>query len=136
VKTILFACVHSAGRSQMAAAWFNALVDPTKSKAVAAGTQPAERVHPIVVEAMREVGIDLSSARPQLLTEELVATAAALVTMGCGESCPIAPPGVRRDDWQLPDPKGQPMERVREIRDDVRRRVLAVLAREGWERAQ
>jgi arsenate reductase len=136
VKTIIFACVHSAGRSQMAAAWFNALVDPAKGKAVAAGTQPAERVHPVVVEAMREVGIDLSQAKPQLLTEALVATAGALITMGCGESCPVAPPGIRREDWELPDPKGQPIERVREIRDDIRGRVVALLASEGWERSQ
>lgn len=134
MKTIIFACVHSAGRSQMAAAWFNALVDPAQGRAIAAGTQPGDRVHPVVVEAMKEVGIDLSSAKPQRLTEALVATAAALITMGCGESCPVAPPEVRRDDWELADPKGLPIEQVREIRDDVRGRVAALLDREGWTR--
>ncbi len=131
MKTVVFACVHNAGRSQMAAAWFNALASPSMARAVSAGTAPGERVHPEVLAAMKEVGIDLSSARPQLLTDELAAGATLLVTMGCGEACPVVP-GLRRDDWPLEDPKGKPIERVREIRDDVRRRVVALLAAEGW----
>jgi arsenate reductase len=132
MKHVVFACVHSAGRSQMAAAWFNALADPAKARASAAGTVPADRVHVIVVEAMNEVGIDLSAATPQLLTEALAANAAAVITMGCGESCPVLPPSVRREDWELPDPKGQPIERVREIRDEIRARVVRLITAEGW----
>ncbi len=122
MKTVLFACVHNAGRSQMAAALFNLAADPAKARAVSAGTEPGPRVHPEVLEAMKELGVDLSTARPQKLTAELAAGAALLVTMGCGESCPVVP-GVRIDDWPLEDPKGKPIARVREIRDDVRRRV-------------
>lgn len=133
MKTVLFACIHNAGRSQMAAAWFDALVDPTKARAVSAGTEPGTRVHPEVLAAMREVGIDLSGVAPQKLTEELAATASILVTMGCGEACP-AVPGLRPIDWPLEDPKGKPIERVREIRDEVRDRVVAFLAAEGWAR--
>ncbi len=131
MKTAIFACVHNAGRSQMAAAFFNDMANPSLARAVSAGTRPAERVHPEVVVAMREVGIDLSAARPQLLTPELAAAAHLLVTMGCGDECPVVP-GLRRDDWPLPDPKGQPRERVREIRDDIRSRVWKLLAKEGW----
>ena len=126
-RTVIFACVHNAGRSQMAAAFFNALANPSTSRAVSAGTEPGERVHPVVVEAMREVGIDLQAAVPRLLTPELAKDAAWLITMGCGEACPVLP-GVHRADWPLDDPKGQPLARVREIRDDVRRRVEAFLA--------
>ena len=128
---VLFACVHNAGRSQMAAALFNALADPAKARAVSAGTSPGDRVHPIVVEALREVGIDLSGARPRKLTEELAAGADLLITMGCGDQCPHVP-GLRRDDWPLADPKDQPIERVREIRDDIRARVEALIGAEGW----
>jgi arsenate reductase len=128
---VIFACVHNAGRSQMAAAFFNQLADPGRARAVSAGTQPAERVHPEVVEAMREVGIDLGRARPALLTPELAAGAHLLVTMGCGESCPFVP-GLRREDWQIPDPKGQSLERVAAIRDDIRRRVARLISAEGW----
>jgi arsenate reductase len=130
---VIFACVHSAGRSQMAAAFFNALADPEKVRAIAAGTEPAERVHPEVVFTMREAGIDISSARPRKLTHELAASARLLVTLGCGESCPVVP-GVRSEDWPLPDPKNQPPERVREIRDLVRERVRALVLAEGWSR--
>lgn len=126
-RTVLFACVHNAGRSQMAAAWLNHLADPDKLRAVSAGTQPAERVHPVVVEAMREVGIDLSAVPPQLLTSELAAQVDLLITMGCGDACPVVP-GLRRDDWPLPDPKGQPLERVRAIRDEIRARVERLLS--------
>jgi arsenate reductase len=131
MNTVIFACVHNAGRSQMAAAFFNALVPPEAGRAISAGTKPAERVHPEVVEVMREVGIDLADAKPQLLTRELAEGATALITMGCGDECPVVP-GVKRDDWALPDPKGQPIERVREIRDEVQRRVRNLLAVEGY----
>lgn len=131
MNKVIFACVHSAGRSQMSAALFNALADPAQARAVAAGTEPAEHVHPVVVDAMRELGIDLAAAKPQLLTEALARDAALLVTMGCGEKCPHVP-GLRRDDWALPDPKGQPLERVREIREVIRARVAALVAAEGW----
>jgi arsenate reductase len=131
MKTIVFACIHNAGRSQMAAAWFNALAAPERARAISAGTAPGPHVHPEVLAAMKEVGIDLSAARPQLLTDELAADASMLVTMGCGEACP-AIPGLRRDDWPLEDPKGQSIARVREIRDDVRARVERLLAAEGW----
>lgn len=130
MKIYIFACVHNAGRSQMAAAWLNHLADPLKARAISAGTQPGTRVHPEVLEAMKEVGIDLSHAVPQKLTDELAREASMLITMGCGEACP-AVPGLRRDDWPLEDPKGKPVERVREIRDDVRARVLGLIAREG-----
>ncbi|NOK39305.1 arsenate reductase ArsC [Corallococcus exercitus] len=133
MDTVIFACVHNAGRSQMAAAFFNLLADPSKARAVSAGTQPGTRVHPEVQAAMAEVGIDLSDARPQRLTEELAQGARWLITMGCGDACPYVP-GLKRDDWPLEDPKGKPVERVREIRDDVRARVLALLNREGWSR--
>ncbi len=133
VQTVIFACVHNAGRSQMAAAWFNALGDAGKARAVSAGTDPGTRVHPEVLEAMREVGIDLSGRTPQKLTDELARGAQMLITMGCGEQCPVVP-GLRRDDWPLEDPKGKPLPRVREIREEVRARVVALLQREGWSR--
>lgn len=133
LQTVIFACVHNAGRSQMAAAFFNALADSSKARAVSAGTQPGERVHPEVRSAMAEIGIDLSGAKPQRLTDELARGARWLITMGCGEACPHVP-GLKRDDWPLEDPKGKPVERVREIRDEVRSRVSAFLAREGWAR--
>lgn len=131
MKTVIFACVQNAGRSQMAAAFFNEMANPAIARAVSAGTRPGDRVHPEVVEAMRESGIDLSAAKPQRLTDELAKDADLLITMGCGDECPVVP-GLRRDDWPLPDPKGQPVERVREIRDDIRGRVWKLLAKEGW----
>ncbi len=131
MKTVLFACVHNAGRSQMAAATFAKLADPSKARAVSAGTQPGTRVHPEVVEAMREVGVDLTNVVPRRLTDDLAAEADILVTMGCGDACPVVP-GVERDDWPLDDPKGQSIDRVREIRDDVERRVRGLLAERGW----
>jgi arsenate reductase len=117
----------------MAAAWFNALSDSTRARAVSAGTAPGERVHPEVLAAMREVGMDLADRRPEKLTDELAGGAQMLVTMGCGEECPVVP-GLEREDWPLEDPKGKPIERVREIRDEVRARVVALLRREGWGR--
>lgn len=128
---VIFACVHSAGRSQMAAAFFNALADPAKAVAVAAGTQPAERVHPEAIAAMAGAGIDLSRAQPQLLTDDLARGATMLITMGCGEACPFVP-GLARDDWQLSDPKGQSAERVAEIRDQIRTKVAELIAVKGW----
>lgn len=129
--TVLFACVHNAGRSQIAAAWFNALAAPDKARAISAGTAPGARVHPEVLAAMGEVGIDLSRAEPRLLDEALARTATILVTMGCGEACPVVP-GARREDWPLEDPKGKPIERVREIRDEIKARVRELIARERW----
>ena len=134
VTTVLFACVHNAGRSQMAAAWFNLLADPAKARAISAGTEPGARVHPEVVTAMREAGVDLSEAPTSKLTTELAGRAQVLITMGCGDQCPVVP-GLKRDDWPLEDPKGQPAARVREIRDEIRRRVDTLLEREGWRRA-
>ena len=131
MKTVLFACVHNAGRSQMAAALFNALADPAKARALSAGTQPGTHVHPEVVSAMRDVGIDLSNVSPTRLTDELAAGAQLLVTMGCGEACPFVP-GLRRVDWPLDDPKGQPVETVRRIRDEIRARVADLVRAEGW----
>ena len=134
MKRVIFACVHNAGRSQMAAALFNECADPARAVGLSAGTEPAERVHPEVVTALREVGIDVSGAVPTRLTPDLAASASLLVTMGCGEDCPVVP-GLRRDDWPLPDPKGQPIERVREVRDEIRRRVASLVRTEGWERS-
>ena len=133
MKTALFACIHNAGRSQMAAAFFTALADPTRATALSAGTEPADRVHPEVVEVMREVGVDVSGARPTRLTDDLARGASLLVTMGCGESCPFVP-GLERLDWNLPDPKGLPLERVRAIRDDIRAHVLELVRSRDWER--
>jgi protein-tyrosine-phosphatase len=110
----------------MAAALFNRASDPTRARAIAAGTQPADRIHPVVVEAMRELGIDLSQARPQKLTPELAAGADTLITMGCGEQCPIIP-GVNRDDWPLPDPAHQDLATVRTIRDVIAERVAQLI---------
>ena len=131
MTTVVFACVHSAGRSQIAAGFFNAEADPARARAVAAGTEPATCVHPEVVATMREVGIDLSAAKPQLLSDHLAQSAGLLVTMGCGEKCPVVP-GLRRTDWSLPDPKGQPPEQVRAIRDEIRARVLTLVRDNGW----
>jgi arsenate reductase len=130
MTTVIFACVHNAGRSQMAAAFFTRLADPMKARALSAGTQPGERVHPEVADAMREVGIDLSGARPQKLTDAMAREAQWLITMGCGDQCPLVP-GLQREDWPLEDPKGKPMERVREIRDEIRARVEGLLRRLG-----
>jgi arsenate reductase len=128
MKKVIFACVHNAGRSQIAAAWFNHLRPHPDVHAVSAGTTPAARVHPEVIEAMREVEIDLSSATPQQLTKTLVEGADRLITMGCGEACPYVP-GLAVEDWPIEDPKGKPRARVREIRDDIKRRVEQLLLR-------
>ena len=131
MNTVLFACVHNAGRSQMAAAWFNLLSNPAKARAISAGTSPGPRVHPEVVAAMTEVGVDLSDASTSTLTATLAQDAQMLITMGCGDECPVVP-GLKRDDWPLEDPKGKPLARVREIRDEIRQRVEMLLEHEGW----
>ncbi|HVG70801.1 MAG TPA: arsenate reductase ArsC [Vicinamibacterales bacterium] len=133
MTTVLFACVHNAGRSQMAAAWFNLLADPAQARAISAGTEPGTSVHPEVVTAMQEVGVDLSRARTTRLSDEVARQAQLLVTMGCGDQCPIVP-GTARDDWPLEDPKGKPIERVRAIRDDIRDRVRTLVEGKGWSR--
>jgi arsenate reductase (thioredoxin) len=131
MNTVIFACIHNAGRSQMAAAWFNKLAHPNEARAVSAGTEPGTRVHPGVLEAMKEVGVDLSHQTPQKLTDDLVRGANMLITMGCGEQCPVVP-GLKRDDWPLEDPKGKPLARVREIRDELKQRVERLLEERGW----
>ncbi len=129
MQTVIFACVHNAGRSQMAAAFFNQLADRSRAQAISAGTAPGPHIHPEVLTVMKEVGMDLSEAKPQKLTDELAREAQLLVTMGCGDKCPYVP-GLRRDDWPLSDPKGRPLDEVRAVRDDIRRRVLRLIASE------
>lgn len=122
---VLFVCLHNAGRSQMSQALFERAAGDEHT-AASAGTTPAERVHPAVVDVMGELGIDLANRRPQLLTRELAADADVVVTMGCGDECPYIP-GKRYIDWDLPDPKGQPIDEVRATRDEVDRRVHALI---------
>ncbi len=129
LKKVIFACAHNAGRSQMAAAFFNLLADPTLAHAISAGTEPGQVVHPEVVAVMREAGIDLADARPQRLTEDLAAGAALLITMGCGEACPFVP-GAKLEDWPVQDPKGHPLDRFRHIREEIRQRVERLLEQE------
>ena len=124
--TVLFACIHNAGRSQIAAALFNRRADPTKARAISAGTQPADCVHPEVVAVMRARGVDLAGQSPRKLTETLAAQAQWLVTMGCGDQCPVLP-GTRRDDWPIADPKGQSPEAVHRIVEDIEARVDRLL---------
>jgi glycerol uptake facilitator-like aquaporin len=128
-KTYLFACVHNAGRSQMAAAFFNIYANRNRCRGIAAGTQPAENVHPEVVRVMSEIGIDVSSEKPRKLTDDLTRKATVLVTMGCGETCPFVP-GLRVVDWNLPDPKGRSLNDVRAIRDDIHERVKRLIKSE------
>lgn len=124
MKKVIFACVHNAGRSQMAAAFYNAI---TQSEAgISAGTKPGSNVHPEVISVMKEIDIDLTDAKPQLLTKELASNADLLITMGCGEACPFIP-GLERQDWPLEDPKGKPLDQVRLIRDDIKSRVEKLL---------
>jgi protein-tyrosine-phosphatase len=125
-RRFIFACVHNAGRSQMSAAFFNQLADASRAHAISAGTQPDNAVHPVVVDVMREVGIDLADAKPQKLTAELAAGAEMLITMGCGDECPYVP-GLERADWPLADPKGKDIETVRAIRDEIADRVKVLL---------
>jgi len=121
MATALFVCLHNAGRSQMSAALFEQAA-AGRHRALSAGTTPAERVHPEVVEVMRELDIDLAGRTPQLLTHELAEQADVVVTMGCGDACPYIP-GKRYIDWQLPDPKDQPIDAVRATRDEIAQRV-------------
>ena len=123
---VLFVCLHNAGRSQMSKALFERAAGG-RHEAESAGTEPAERVHPEVVEAMREVGVDLSGRTPQKLSDELAEWADVIVTMGCGDACPYIP-GKRYIDWDLPDPKGLPLDQVRALRDDIDRRTEALAA--------
>jgi arsenate reductase len=126
MATVLFACLHNAGRSQMSAALFEQAA-AGRHASLSAGTTPAERVHPEVVEVMRELGVDLADRTPQPLTAGLAERADVVVTMGCGDSCPYVP-GKRYLEWDLPDPKGQPLEAVRATRDEIAARVQALLA--------
>jgi protein-tyrosine-phosphatase len=128
MATVLFVCLHNAGRSQMSAALFDRAAQG-RHRALSAGSEadPAGRVHPEVVEVMRELGIDLSDRRPQHLSAELAAQAGVVVTMGCGDSCPYIP-GRRYIDWDLPDPKGRPVDEVRRIRDEIVARVADLVA--------
>ncbi len=128
---VVFACVANAGRSQMAAAFFNALANRKRAYALSAGTKPGEAVHPEVVKAMSEAGIDLSQAKPQYLSSEIWKNAHILITLGCGEECPLVP-GLERDDWPIEDPKGQPIERVRQIRDEIKKCVTALIEERHW----
>jgi len=122
--TVLFVCLHNAGRSQMSKALFERAAGD-RHRAESAGTTPAEHVHAEVVQTMREVGIDLSDAKPQRLTSDLTARADVVVTMGCGDACPYIP-GKRYIDWDLPDPKGRPLDEVRALRDEIERRIEAL----------
>jgi len=131
VTTVLFACVHNAGRSQMAAALFNQLADPAKARAVSAGTDPGPRVHPEVLVVMREHGVELNGVEPVRLTDALAHRAQWLITMGCGDQCPFVP-GAHTEDWPLDDPKGRPLDEVRAIRDEIARRVAAFVDAHGW----
>lgn len=134
MKKVIFACVHNAGRSQIAVAFFNVMADPDKARALSAGTQPGERVHPEVLEVMRDIGIDLSDAKPRLLTDDLARDAHWLITLGCGEACPQVPE-LKREDWPLEDPKGKSLPQVERIRDELAARVAELVEREGWMRA-
>ena len=122
---VLFVCLHNAGRSQMSRALFERVADG-RHEAESAGTEPADRVHPEVIEVMREVGVDLSGRTPQKLSDELAEWADVIVTMGCGDACPYIP-GKRYVDWDLPDPKGRPLDEVRALRDDIAHRTEALL---------
>lgn len=123
---VLFVCLHNAGRSQMSQALFERAAGGRHS-AASAGTTPADRVHPEVVDVMRELGVDLAGRRPQRLSDDLAAQADVVVTMGCGDACPYIP-GKHYLDWHLPDPKGRPREEVRSLRDDIARRVEQLVA--------
>jgi protein-tyrosine-phosphatase len=125
MATALFVCLHNAGRSQMSAALFERAANG-RHHALSAGTAPRDRVHPEVVEVMRELGINLADRRPQLLTRELAQQADVVITMGCGDECPFIP-GKRYIDWDLTDPKGRPVKEVRAIRDEIARRVTQLL---------
>jgi arsenate reductase (thioredoxin) len=126
MATVLFVCLHNAGRSQISEALFARAADG-RHTALSAGTTPAQHVHPEVVTVMRELGIDLSARHPRLLTRELAEQADVVVTMGCGDACPYIP-GKRYVDWDLPDPSGQPLSEVRATREEIARRVAQLLS--------
>ena len=126
---VLFLCTHNAGRSQMALGFFNRLAG-AEAVAYSGGSEPADQVNPAAAAAMAEVGIDITTQRPRRWTEDMVADADVVVTMGCGDTCPVIP-GRRYEDWRLPDPAGRPVEAVRPIRDDIERRVRGLLAELG-----
>jgi arsenate reductase (thioredoxin) len=126
MSTVLFVCLHNAGRSQMSQALLERAAGD-RHTALSAGTTPADRVHPEVVDVMAELGIDLSDRQPESLTQELAEQADVVVTMGCGDQCPFIP-GKRYLDWDLPDPKDRPIDEVRDIRDEVRRRVNQLIS--------
>ena len=126
VPEVLFVCVHNAGRSQMAAAWVDKLADG-RVRVRTAGSEPADQVNPVAVEAMAEVGVDLSKEFPKPLTDEAVREADVVITMGCGDACPIYP-GKGYEDWELEDPAGKDLETVRRIRDQIEARVRKLLA--------
>ncbi|MBL8955554.1 MAG: arsenate reductase ArsC [Myxococcaceae bacterium] len=132
MKRVIFACPDNAGRSQMAAALFNALAHPHLASAVCAGVAPAERILPAVMIVMAEAGIDLTPEEPKLLSDTIARTADLLITVGCPDACPFVPED-RRDEWPLRDPDGQPLEVVRAIRDELRARVVRLLAANGWQ---
>ncbi len=119
--TVLFVCVHNAGRSQMAAGWLQHLAGD-RIEVLSAGSAPADQINPIAIEAMREVGIDITAAHPKILTTQAVQDSDVVITMGCGDACPFYP-GKRYEDWKLDDPAGQDLPTVRPIRDDIRSRV-------------
>jgi protein-tyrosine-phosphatase len=124
--TVLFVCVHNAGRSQMAAGYLQHLAGD-RIEVLSAGSQPADRVNPVAVEAMAEEGIDLAAAQPKVLTDAAVQASDVVVTMGCGDACPFFP-GKRYEDWQLDDPAGQGIDAVRPIRDQIKQRVQGLVA--------
>ena len=124
--TVLFVCVHNAGRSQMAAGYLAHLADGQVS-VLSAGSEPAHELNPVAVEVMAEEGIDIAGARPQILTPEAVEESDVVITMGCGDTCPFYP-GKRYEDWDLEDPAGQGVESVRRIRDEIKRRVTDLLS--------
>jgi protein-tyrosine-phosphatase len=126
MSTVLFVCLHNAGRSQMSQALFDR-ASGGRHTALSAGTTPGDRVHPEVVDVMRELGIDIADRKPQLLTRELAEQTDVVITMGCGDQCPYIP-GKRYLDWDLPDPKGRPIDEVRATRDDIAQRVDQLLA--------
>jgi arsenate reductase (thioredoxin) len=124
--TVLFVCVHNAGRSQMAAGFLRAL-GGERVEVLSAGSEPADRLNPVAVAAMAELGIDIATNQPKILTTEAVKDSDVVITMGCGDTCPVFP-GKRYEDWELTDPAGLPLEQVRLIRDEIRARVAALLA--------
>jgi arsenate reductase len=124
--TVLFVCVHNAGRSQMAAGYLRELAGD-RIEVLSAGSEPADQVNPVAVKAMAEVGVDIATEQPKVLTTEAVQESDVVITMGCGDACPFFP-GKRYEDWKLDDPAGQGIEAVRPIRDEIRRRVEALIA--------